>query len=525
MNIKNLNDMIIYPIGIQTFEHIVKGGYLYVDKTDFVYKLAHTGVYYFLSRPRRFGKSLLISTLESYFLGKRELFKGLKIDALEKDWEVYPVLHLDMNGRSYDNEEGVRRQLNQHLEAWEDIYGDKYKDREPEERFTQIIQLAYKQTGKPVVILIDEYDKPLVETIDNEELNEKFRNQLRAFYGVMKSQDRYIRFAMLTGVTKFSKVSVFSDLNQPKDISMRKDYQAICGITDEEIDTYCRQSVEEMAEANDTDYDDMRAQLRKRYDGYHFCKDGVGVYNPFSLLNAFDAKELKNYWFATGTPTFLTTLMRNSHLSIDALVGGYQTEDELGGKESFAQNPLSIMYQTGYLTIKEYDKRRDRLMLGFPNEEVRTGFVKALVPAYLRKRNESPVNINALLDDIYDGNAEQFMQRLQTLYANLDYSIAGDMELYFHNTLCLIFWMLGLNTRTERHTSNGRMDATVETDDHVYIFEIKLDGSVDAALKQIEEKNYAAPFAMSGKKIVKIAANFSSEKRTLEDYKIVEEKK
>jgi len=509
-----------YPIGIQTFEDIITGGFLYIDKTDYVYNLGSKKGYYFLSRPRRFGKSTLISTLEAYFLGKKELFKGLKIEGLEKEWETYPVLHLDLNGKDYSSKNALNEQLGKYLSIMEAKYGMDLSDNKPDDRFFLLIKKCYELTGKQVVILIDEYDKPLVETLNNNELREKFLNQLRAFYGVIKSSDSYVRFAMLTGVTKFSKVNVFSDLNFFKDISLRIDYQALCGITDDEIDTRCHQSVEALAKANDTDYDTMRQQLRVKYDGYRFGKGDTCVYNPFSLFNAFDSGELSDFWFDTGTPTFLTLLLKDSHIPIDTLTNGQLTPQQLSGNEDFESNPLPIMFQTGYLTIKQYDKRRDRYTLGFPNDEVRKAFVQALVPAFLRKKNKSPLSLNSLVDDLLDGHPTEFMQRLQTLYASLDYAIAGDMELYFHNTLCLIFWLIGLDTQTERHTSDGRMDATVETDNYVYIFEIKLDGSAEAALQQIDDKQYAAPFALSDKKIYKIGVNFSSTKRTLTDYRI-----
>jgi len=509
-----------YPVGVQTFEKIINGHKFYVDKTDLVYKLAQ-GDYFFLSRPRRFGKSLLISTLKAYFLGQKDLFDGLKMAELETKWETYPVFHIDLNARNYTDEKALTKQLNQHLEKWEKLYGDDFKDRDPEERFSQVIELAYQKTGKPVVILIDEYDKPLTATIDNDDLNEKFRQELRAFYGILKSKDSFIRFAMLTGVTKFSKVSVFSDLNQPDDISLTKQYQAICGITDEEIDTYCRESVEELAEENDTDYADMREQLRKKYDGYHFFENGVGIYNPYSLILTFRHKKLDDYWFGTGTTEFLVKLLRLSRLPIEKLSGGKQTAQQLGGKEDFRINPLPIMFQAGYLTITDYDNKRKRYTLDFPNEEVETGFKQNLAPIYIKLKNQTVFDYNAFVDDMLDGNLDQFMKRLQALFANLDYEIMGGKESDFHNTLQVIFFLLSASMRVERHTSDGRMDVEIETDDYVAIFELKIDKSAEVALKQIEDKNYAGAFAVSGKKIYKIGVNFSTKTRGLEEYKIV----
>jgi len=509
-----------FPVGIQTFEDIVKYKLFYVDKTEYVYQLGRTKGYYFLSRPRRFGKSLLISTLEAYFLGKKELFEGLKMAELEQKWESYPVFHIDLNSENYSNEDALQLVLENYLAKWEEEYGSRPSEKTVSLRFSGIIERAYEKTGKPVVVLIDEYDKPLTATIDNEELNENFREQLRAFYGVLKSQDRYIRFAMLTGVTKFSKVSVFSDINQLQDISLAKQYQAICGITDEELDTYCHESIEELAKENNTDYADMREQLRKKYDGYHFYKNGIGIYNPFSLLMAFRRKELSDYWFETATTEFLVRLIKTSHLPIEKLSGGILTAQQLNGKIDFKTNPLPIMYQAGYLTITGFDNRTNRYVLGFPNEEVKVGFSEALVPAYIKTKNNTEFDYFDFINDLLDGDIEQFMKRLQTLFANLDYEIMGGQERDFQNVMQVILMLLSTQVSVERHTSDGRMDIEMETDDYVAIFELKIDKSADEALKQIEEKNYAAPFAMSGKKIYKVGVNFSSKTRRIEEYKI-----
>jgi len=518
-----INGRIKFPIGIQTFEKIVEGDYLYVDKTEYIYELVSTGTYYFLSRPRRFGKSLLVSTLEAYFLGKRELFRGLKIDRLEKDWIEYPVLHLDLNGENYTKEGAVEKILGRHLEEWERRYGVGVAGDSLSGRFSSVIQRAHEQTGRKVVVLIDEYDKPLTSTLLDDDLNNKLRQQLRAFYGVMKSEDAHIQFALLTGVTKFSKVSIFSDLNHLENISMSYDYQAVCGITDDEIDSYCRQAVEDLSKAQGKSYDEMRQLLREKYDGYHFCENGVGVYNPFSLMNAFKQKKLENYWFETGTPEMLISLIRSTHLGIDQLSGGRQTEGQLSGREDFKVNPLPIMFQTGYLTITGYDARRRLYTLDFPNEEVRDSFIEDLARACLRRKdNGSPFDCNEFVDDLYSGNVEQFMRRLQAFFSNIDYQIAGSSERDFQSVVNTLFVLLGTYVRVERHTSFGRMDIEMETADAVLILELKIDGSVEEALRQIDEKQYAAPFAMSGKRIYKIGINFSSEKRTLDEYRIVE---
>ncbi len=369
----------IYPIGIQNFEKIRRDGYFYVDKTALVYQLAKSGSYYFLSRPRRFGKSLLLSTLEAYFEGKKELFSGLAIEELEKDWERYPVLHLDLNARQYENIGSLLEELNKYLEIWEQLYDSPFGDRKPEERFYQVIRRAYEKTGQRVVILIDEYDKPLLQAIGNPELQEAYRSLLKAFYGVMKSADGYIRFAMLTGVTKFSKVSVFSDLNNLKDISMRREFVDLCGITENELHENLESELHELSDSLNMDYNQVCQEMKRRYDGYHFAADTEGLYNPFSLLNTFDAKQFGSYWFATGTPSYLVELLKRTHYDLDRMAHEEVDVEMFGGAESFDSDPLSAFYQSGYLTIKGYDSRFRIYRLGFPNLEVEEGFVKYLL--------------------------------------------------------------------------------------------------------------------------------------------------
>ena len=510
-----------YPIGIQTFAKVRNNDFLYIDKTDYVYELGRRRGCFFLSRPRRFGKSLLISTLDAYFRGEKELFKGLKIEELEEEWENYPVLHIDMIGENYSKENAIELHLDNTLAAWESIYGTRPTEKTPSARFQGIIERAHEQTGKQVVILIDEYDKPLTETLEDDKLNEKFRRELKSFYSVLKSADAHIRFAMLTGVTKFSRISIFSDLNQLEDISLSKDYQAICGFTDEELDTYCKEPIQEMAADNSMSFDEMREALRKKYDGYHFYPNGVGIYNPFSILRAFSNRDLENYWIQTGTPTFLVTLLKDSGLSIEKLSGGRVDKNQLGGKENFRDNPLPIMYQSGYLTITGYDEEFQEYELGFPNEEVYVGFMKDLVPNYLQnKEGKSIFETREFVKDLRTGDVEMFMKRLQTLYANLDFTIAGDQEKYFHNTLHVIFMMIGLYCDVEKHTSNGSMDVVVKTKDFIYIMELKYDNSPEKALKQIEKKNYAAPFAMDERKIIKLGIEFDSQTRGVKEWRV-----
>ena len=510
-----------YPIGIQNFESLVNDGYLYVDKTALIHELADNGRYYFLSRPRRFGKSLLISTLEAYFSGKKELFKGLAIENLEKDWTVYPILHLDLNTRKYDDAESLNAELSKHLEIWEKLYGDEFKDRALEERFFHIVEKAYYKTGRRVVILVDEYDKPMLQAMGNSELTDEYRSTLKAFYSVLKTQDRYIRFALLTGVTKFAKVSVFSDLNNLDDISMSRKYQTICGITDEEIQTYFKEPIKEMAVNYGKTYEEICDKLKKRYDGYHFRQNGIGIYNPFSLLNTFNNLEFGSYWFETGTPTYLVQLLQKYNYELPNLTREEVDSDVLNSVDAFSSNPIPVIYQSGYLTIKGYDEEFGTYKLGFPNEEVREGFIQYLMPFYMNiNRGEGAACVKYFVQDVRRGNAEQFMKRMETLFADTDYKIVGNAELYFQNVFYIIMKMMGFYTKVEQPTSDGRTDMIIETSDYVYIIEFKLDGTPEEALQQIEVKGYDKPFAMDRRKLFKIGVNFSLEKRCIDGWKI-----
>ena len=364
------------PIGIQSFEKIRNGNYLYVDKTELVYRLAVSEIPYFLSRPRRFGKSLLISTLDAYFQGRKELFQGLAIKKLEHDWFTYPVLHLDLNARKYETEADLEAILNQYLEMWEAVYGDEMKLRAPEERFFYVIRRAWEQTGRQVVVLIDEYDKPLLQAINNEPLLDAYRRTMKAFYGVLKSTDRYLRFVFLTGVTKFAQVSVFSDLNQLNDISLDYNYATLCGITHKELAENFHPELEQLGQMQSLSLDETFETMVKQYDGYHFHPNREGVFNPFSTLNALEKREFGDYWFQTGTPTFLVELLKKSEYDLRLLIDGVETQASAFTEYRAEQNnPIPLIYQSGYLTIKEYDARFKLYKLEFPNEEVRYGFL------------------------------------------------------------------------------------------------------------------------------------------------------
>ena len=516
------HNFIKFPIGIQNFERIRQEGYTYIDKTAMVWQLANQGSYYFLGRPRRFGKSLLISTFEAYFEGKRELFEGLAIEQLETDWKTYPIFHIDLNAKQYNCREALLEMLNMHLERWETKYGcEKYKERSPEERFIHLIEAAYQQTGMPVVILVDEYDKPLALNLDNEELQDEFRGILKAFYGVMKSCDRYIKMGFLTGVTKFSKVSVFSDLNNIDDISMWDRYATICGLTEQEIRDNFDSEVEKLAVANQMTKEECYEAIKRRYDGYHFCEGSVGVYNPFSLLCALNKQKLEDYWFSTGTPTLLVNLLKQTSFNLYNIEDEAISADLLGSVDSVKINPIPVIYQSGYLTVKEYDKRFKEYHLGFPNDEVKTGFFNYLLPIYTNaKQDLSTYNITRFIREIEGGQPEAFMNRLSAMMADTDYRIVGNSELYFHNFLYVFFRLLGLYVEVERATSDGRTDMIVQTPDYVYIFEFKLDKTAAIALQQIEEKGYDKPFAADERTLYKIGVNFSSEKRCVDDWKI-----
>lgn len=513
---------LLYPIGIQSFEHLRQSGYTYVDKTQLVYQLATTGKYYFLSRPRRFGKSLLLSTLKAYFEGKKELFNGLTIAGLETDWTAYPVLHLDLNARNYINREALISELNRHLEQWEKLYGDEFKNRTVEERFLQVIRKAYEKTGKRAVILVDEYDKPLLQAIDDKFLQDEYRSILKSFYGNLKTCDEFIQFAFLTGVTKFGKVSVFSDLNHLTDISLDYRYADICGISEVELHQGFDEGVIKLAEFNQMSKEECYEKLKENFDGYHFYPGSEGVYNPFSLLSTLSSSQFKDYWFETGTPTILVRQLQKTNYPLEEMTKEDVTADTLNSIDIMDENPLPLIFQSGYLTIKGYDKRFDTYTLGFPNREVEEGFTRFLYPYYTPKTlSKSQFSVSQFVRDIDNGNAENFIHRLETLFADGNYQVVGDEEIYFQNTLYVFFKLLGFYVDVERHTSDGRMDILMQTKDYVYILELKVNQTADIALQQIEEKGYAVPFASDPRKLYKIGVNFNSVTRKIDGWKVV----
>ncbi len=493
----------LYPIGIQNFESLREDGYIYVDKTELVYQLVKTGRYYLLNRPRRFGKSLLISTLEAYFLGKKELFKDLAIEKLEKDWLEYPVLHLDLNAEKFDSPERLDALLSNQLTQWEELYGHGPDETTLSLRFKGVIRRAAKQTGQRVVILIDEYDKPMLQALENDELQEKFRDTLMAFYGVMKSMDGDIKFAFLTGVTKFGKVSAFSDLNNLMDISMDDCNANICGITEPEIHAYFKDDLHELARVQNMDYDQVCIALREFYDGYHFTENSKGIYNPFSLLNTFKYLQFGSYWFETGTPTYLVKLLKHSHYNLYNMAYTETDADVLNSIDSTSVNPILVIYQSGYLTIKGYDREFGIYRLGFPNREVEEGFMKYLLPFYANTdKVDSSFHIQKFVREIRSGDYDSFFRRLQSLFADTPYELVRDLELHYQNVLFIVFKLIGFYVKAEYHTSEGRIDLVLQTDSFIYLMEFKLNGTADDALRQINEKGYALPFAADPPSIV-----------------------
>ena len=522
------------PIGVQNFEDLRQNEYLYVDKTKYIVQLLR-GKVYFLSRPRRFGKSLFLSTLAAYFRGQRELFKGLYLEKAEEElakqegreaWQQYPILYLDFNASNYKETNSLAINLNNHLTAWEKLYGTELSEQDYSTRFMGVIRRAHAKTGQQVVILIDEYDKALLDTLDDEQLNTQYRDVLGAFFSVIKTCDEHLRFSFLTGVSKFSKVSVFSGLNNLRDISQLSDFAAICGITERELQTNFAPELETLGKELDQTHEALLATLKQRYDGYLFARRGDNVYNPFSLLNALAAKELADYWYATGTPDFLVKYLKEAHYFIPDLEGGVRLDDYgLDKHRADAHDPIPILFQTGYLTIKEYIAGRNYYRLGYPNDEVRYGFLNNLKSSFLPLDRGLGISIFKFLDDVDAQDVDAFMERLQTVFANLPYDTTAREEIKFRErdyqiVVYLIFALLGQYTETEVVGTTGRADCVVITATTVYLFELKLwsAGTAEEALQQIIEKDYAAKYASSGKEIILIGASFDEEKRNIKEW-------
>ena len=523
-----------YPIGIQTFEQIINGDFVYVDKTDLVYKLVQ-GKIYFLGRPRRFGKSLLLSTFESYFLGKKELFKGLAIDKLEHEWKQYPVFHLDFGTGNYLNDGALEDVLKTKLTNWEQQYGVEQQSEDLSLRLAKILHVAHEKTGLGAVVLIDEYDKPILDVLDLDyqvehlgkmiSLEEKHRNIMKSFYATFKGADADLRFVFLTGVTKFSQISMFSGFNQPDDISLSRDFESICGITKDELVRYFAEPIKEFAKDYECSYDEMLGKLKQKYDGYHFSKRMTDIFNPFSLLNAFKHMDMGSYWFKSGTPTYLVRLLSHSDENLNELIGQYYATSQFDDYKADTEKPLPMIYQSGYLTIKGYDRDTESYLLDIPNNEVKEGLLTILANSYLKTKEDSTSWLIRSVKQLKYGKLQEFMDSLTAFLASIPYSVRRrkdekEYERYFGYTFYLLLRMLSCYLLfREKETSQGRADCVYETPKDVYVFEFKLDGSADEALSQIEEKGYAREYATDSRRVHLIGVNFSSETGTIEDWK------
>lgn len=525
-----------YPIGIQDFKTIRKDGFVYVDKTALLYKLADEGKTYFLSRPRRFGKSLLVSTLKYYFSGEKNLFTGLAIDSLETKWDQYPIFHIDFNGSDFTIPHTLQRLIKGRVEDWEreyDFQGN--PDYSPGERFVRLLAHVHKQTGKRGVVLIDEYDKPLLDVLDTERkvrldddellMEDYNRDTLKGFYSAFKAADQDLRFVLLTGVTKFSQVSVFSGFNQPEDISMNSKYDAICGITKEELETVFHDEIDAMAEKLKVTAEEMRDMLKRHYDGYHFSNEMTDIFNPFSVLNALNSRSIQDYWFRTGTPTYLVRLLRHTNENLNDLTGNYYDTSEFVDYRADVERPLPMIYQSGYLTIKDYDPFSNSYLLDLPNNEVKKGFLTLIASNYLGTKESATTLAIQLYRAIQLNDLDVWRKSLTAFFASIPYTMRRkDMETekerYFHYTFYLIFRILSTYiVLTEKQQSEGRADCIIETKTNVYIFEFKLDGTADEALQQIEDKGYARPYEADSRQVRKIGVSFSSKTGTIEEWK------
>ncbi len=516
-------DELKYPVGMQSFPEIREKNFVYVDKTQYIPMLMKRGKYFFLGRPRRFGKSLFLSMLHAYFEGREELFEGLAISRHEHDWKNFPILHLDFTGRNYTKEGSLDSALDSVLSKYETVYNCHLEGKEPDERFENIISNVYRQTGRKVVILIDEYDKPLLDTIELPELQDMFRNELRGIYGNLKKMDSYIEFAFLTGITRFGKLNIFSDLNNLKDLSMVEDFCGICGITSEELHKYFDSGIEALAKWNNITVEDSYEQLRLNYDGYHFSPKGCpDIYNPFSLLNALQDRAIGQYWFSTGTPRFLARQIKSQAIELEDLNETEVTQRQLENVPfDMEGDTIPILYQSGYLTIKSYNQKNGIITLGYPNREVELGFHEQLMNAYTPGTStKSAFGLLKFKKDVETGNIEGFMRRLQCLFASISYDSFNlmNLEQHYQNIIYLLFKLLGYYCHAEYRTSTGRIDLMIETDKHIYLFEFKLNRTAQEALDQINCKEYLLPFKFDNRQAYKIGANFCSEKKNLDSW-------
>ena len=532
----------VLPIGGQDFSDLRRNGFIYVDKTHFVADLVSASKYYFLSRPRRFGKSLFLSTLKAYFEGKKECFEGLYLEKWEEAqaaqegreaWQQYPVLYLDLNAKNYESRENLENVLDRHLSIWENKYGVKEKRVDLEDRFQSLLRYIYETTHQQVIVLVDEYDKPLLLTLEEglEDLNNEYRRILKGFFAVLKSGDPYLRFVFLTGVSRFSKISLFSDLNHLNDISLNRDYSSVCGITEEELKSNFQPEIEALSESEQLTYGETLEKLKQTYDGYLFIDGGVHVYNPFSLLNVFSDRMFFDYWFQSGTPTFLVQYLKKAHFYLPDLENNVEIDlSSLNNFKVDVGSPIPILYQAGYLTLKSYNRRSGLYSLGYPNNEVKYGLIRNLLPSY-SNLDETKVQrfVWQFYEKVCSGDVASFMQVISDLLANIPYSSDSKddvrwREQNYQIAVALIFQFMGMYTQTEVYSAKGRADCVVYTEHIIYIFEFKLwsAGTAEEALTQIQAQEYYKPLRLQGKKLVLIGTSFDEEKRNIKEWKSLE---
>ena len=511
------------PVGIQTFDKIIEGDYLYIDKTEYIWNMIHLGSYIFLSRPRRFGKSLLVSTLQAYFEGRKDLFKGLFIETVEKEWVEYPVLRLDMSMGKHMDKDQLERYLGNRLAEYEGKYGITNPATDNNDRFTALIQAAYQKTGKKIVVLIDEYDAPLLDVVHEEKTLPVLRNVMRNFYSPLKASDPYLQFVFLTGITKFSQLSIFSELNNLTNISMDEEYAAVCGITKEEMMTQAYDYIERLANANKWTYEETVRQLAQQYDGYHFTWPSPDIFNPFSLLNAFARNRINDYWFASGTPTYLIEMMRKFHVLPSDISHMEAMASEFDAPTEGMLSIIPLLYQSGYVTIKSCNQMGGLYTLDIPNTEVRIGLMNSLLPLYATTKTGRGMTAAAKMslalrrDDI-----DEALKLLQAYLLTVPYCDNANSEGHYQQMLYIIFSLLGQfdGLDVEVHTPTGRVDVVMKTSKAIYLFELKLNKSAEAAMKQIDLKDYSSKFALVGLTIVKVGINFDPDRRTISDWTI-----
>ncbi len=513
-----------YPLGMQTFSLLIEGSYVYIDKTDLIYQMTHTNSrYIFLSRPRRFGKSLLISTLQAYFEGCKELFKGLAMERLETEWTEYPVLRFDMSTAKHADKEALELELNRKLTGYERIYGRKEEDVLPNQRLQGLVEHAYEQTGKQVVVLIDEYDAPLLDVVHEDENLPILRKVMRNFYSPLKFLDPYLRFVFLTGITKFSQLSIFSELNNIKNISMNEEYATICGITEEEMLTRMKPGIERLAEKRNLTYDEAVESLKSAYDGYHFTWPSLDIYNPFSLLNALSDSKIDYYWFGSGTPTYLIEMLRKFDVLPEEIGGQYASADDFDASTETMTDAMPLLYQSGYITIKGFEPETEEYFLDIPNKEVRIGLMKGLLPSLVTpaRRRETSGMVTQLYKLISRGNIEKALELLQTFLSTVPYTENTNYEGHYQSLLYVIFSLIGqYSVDIEVRTAKGRIDMVLQTGGVIYLFELKLKGSAAEAMAQINLKNYPERFALRNLPVVKVGVGFDMESHTLADWAI-----